>query len=1017
MRAFSCPTVVRRYRLASWAGAHRSLPERKMRFVLPLAILLVICPPAVGAKKKTDNKLPPDVTIGVNTWSYERIYPLLDGLFQDVSATQVKALSLDPNAANGTNLDALQQAFQLQAQYSVTAGIQNGVAAQQASASSASTLMQAQLIGRQSQLIQSQLIAQNQVGVAQKALDSLSTNGASQSDVNAAKQQLQLANDTLASVTAQLADIKTQLSAVSSPAFSPPSANFLTTPPTLPSSLSGPANVPSTFSPNFPATKQMDNQMSLLWERLSRLVYTMNQTASGGKYHLIQIDTGIVPIKRKHEMLVTHYQLSCGKVVDIYPRSSAVNIINEKYRDSRFGLAGLAQFFSLAVNASYNRNHLQITQMLSQSSYITGFGVGTQDFGWVYGITLGEDSVSPGTRDTFVLVQSSCDDPKLSLLSAEWGKKIPPTSFEASTNTSDTANATSTQSNTGDTSSIVTWPIHDTSEEKQSDLTNPVKTISYTPLEDDLTSTTSTAVMVAITLQDKVNIDPETTITADGILVSRIRDTFGRAVVGGGGSGGVLEVTATQLQLNTWIPVNSHELILNMNPRTFRGHFPTVLLQSPRGAIELQTKEADIWIQGRRCDDCRKALPPLSYPKSAIANLSVARWLFWSTDPLHPGTGSVHYDTNDAKIVINAIVSSGSTLGQASNSPTPLQVIGDADSNPWGSSPQVQIVRQPDDGSVFRLDCRAVGPQLVCSSPRMRKTKEDAEPKCSLKAPCLYTDAAYQVDVIDADHSGGAFHGRGVLGPCGQELGLLCSQPLIWKMDPPVWTAAGSAAPADAAVLRGTNGWVFHVSMINISEGERAQFNHQSMCQGTNNLACSDLNQTFDCAGDGKICRVTFVFRKESLTSYRDSMDLQVYPEHPLTFNATIGVIKIGGLRSQMNPILGSISSDSTQLAGNNLVFDQLVVGAGGKPISMICSAPSDCNITYPSTTKKGYLYFVARPDQGEGGLVPVMLQNAQGMAKVLYTPPEKPSPPATGTQPQAMQPVQPTVPLSSRIE
>jgi hypothetical protein len=43
-----------------------------------------------------------------------------------------------------------------------------------------------------------------------------------------------------------------------------------------------------------------------------------------------------------------------------------------------------------------NRDHLRITQMLGQSSYITGYGVGTKDFGWAYGLTLGEDTISPG---------------------------------------------------------------------------------------------------------------------------------------------------------------------------------------------------------------------------------------------------------------------------------------------------------------------------------------------------------------------------------------------------------------------------------------------------------------------------------------------------------------------------------------------------------------------------------------------------------------------------------------------
>ena len=71
-----------------------------------------------------------EVEIGVpKILEYSRVYPLLDGLFQDVAATQPASLTLNPNAPNASALDALQQVFQLQLQYSATAGIQNNLAA------------------------------------------------------------------------------------------------------------------------------------------------------------------------------------------------------------------------------------------------------------------------------------------------------------------------------------------------------------------------------------------------------------------------------------------------------------------------------------------------------------------------------------------------------------------------------------------------------------------------------------------------------------------------------------------------------------------------------------------------------------------------------------------------------------------------------------------------------------------------------------------------------------------------
>jgi hypothetical protein len=1010
--------------------------------------------------------VPKDVTVSVTIWPYSRIYPLLDGLFQDVASTQVKSLLLDPNSANATNLDALQQAFQLQVQYSATAGVQNSLAAQQANSTSASTLLQAQLISKQSQLVQSQLLAQNQVGIAQKTVDTLVANGATQADISTAKLQLQLGTDNLNSVTSQLADVKGQLSTVATPSFTPPAASLPASIPTLPSSLAGPANVPSSFSPNLPGTKQLDNQMTVLWERLSRLVYTMNQTASQGTYYLLQINTGIVPIQRKHQLLSTHFQLSCGRVVDIYPRASNINIINEKYRETRFGLGALLQFFSVGLNASYNRDHLRVTQLLSPSSYITGFGIGKEHFGWIYGITMGEDSISPGVRDTFALVQleAGCTAPLLSLVSATWDKTIPRTNFGSSAETDpvepsndfsptgrfradgiiqtahdrkvvqhtsldmrlinggaviapDTAPG-STVARQGDSQrngpdGEISWTVQESSE--QITAQSSVESVSYTPVEDDVTSPLPSAVMVTVGLADATPIDPEATITADGILVSRIRDTFGRAV-SGGGSGGILESSTGQLQLNTWIPVNSHSLILNLNPRTFRGHFPAVLLQSPRGVMDLSSKVSNVYIQGRSCDQCTANLPALSYPKVPVAPLSVARWMFWSADPAKQGTGDVQYNNKDAKIVINVVGGRNLASPQGSVANTPLQVIDDVASNPWGAAPQVQLVMQPDNGTVYRLQCSPVGPQLVCSSPAMIKSSDAS--KCST-AVCLYTDANYLVDVVDAEHSGGPFHGRGTLAACGEAIGRLCSQPLIWAMDLPVWTTSTSTFLPDSQALaarpQDDTGWIFHLSMINVSSGERVQLNKERPCSdGRVSNACSDLNQRLTCQGNGKICDVYFALRSKDFAKYQDRMQLQVYPERPPQRGATVAPIAIGGLKSQIAPILTSVSADSTQLSGSNLVFDQLAVGAdpNQKIIQMTCSPPTDCTVSYPSGMKKGYLYFVVKPGQGESGLVPVILQGAQGISKVMYSPPEKATakPSVVTTQ----QVAHPKVPLSS---
>ena len=353
-----------------------------------------------------------EVEVGVpRIYEYSRVYPLLDGLFQDTAATQIAALSLNPNAANASGLDAMQQVFQLQLQYSATAGIQNSLAAQQTANSTNFTSFQNSLLQQQSQLVAAQFTAQQQVGAAQMTLDSL--NSPTSDQTATAKQRLQVATDNLNSISAQLTAVQTALgkSITSLSNFNPVAPTFQTTPPTLPNVPPATPPAPAGFAPNFPATKQMDNQITLLWERLARLVETLNQGNNPDeKLYLVEFDTNIMPRDRKHQMLNIRYPLTgCGVgqqpyVLDMYPRNAAVNVLNEKYRETRFGLGALLSFFSFGLNASYNRDHLQISQALSQSSYITGYGVGESTVGWLYGISLGDDSIAAGVRSVYALI-------------------------------------------------------------------------------------------------------------------------------------------------------------------------------------------------------------------------------------------------------------------------------------------------------------------------------------------------------------------------------------------------------------------------------------------------------------------------------------------------------------------------------------------------------------------------------------------------------------------------------------
>src|SRR5260370_36868101 len=149
---------------------------------------------------------PPEVSISAQIWRYPRISPLLDGLFQDVAATQVSSLSLNPNAVNGANLDALQQSFQVQLQYNQLAGIQNSAAAQTINANAA---YQNSLVQMQSQLLQTYSSAQTQLAQAQAKLDTVKAAATSNpDDLSAATLAVTTLSDTIAGINNQTAAVE-----------------------------------------------------------------------------------------------------------------------------------------------------------------------------------------------------------------------------------------------------------------------------------------------------------------------------------------------------------------------------------------------------------------------------------------------------------------------------------------------------------------------------------------------------------------------------------------------------------------------------------------------------------------------------------------------------------------------------------------------------------------------------------------------------------------------------------------
>ena len=381
-------------------------------------------------------------------------------------------------------------------------------------------------------------------------------------------------------------------------------------------------------------------------------------------------------------------------VLDLFPRNAAVNISNMKYRDSRFTLAGILSLFSVGANAAYNREHLQITQALGQSAYITGYGIETKSFGWVFSPSLGEEVVAPGDRTTFALIAApaGCDEVEVDLVQATWDKApvaVPEDSGPMK-------------------QKIACW----NPEPSPTPLcTDCIERLAYAPLEFD-PGNAGTVGTVTVNLKLKAPLDREQTITANGILLKRARDTYGRATTSGG-SGGLLQ--ASSLDAGTWIPINSKELLLHLNPMLFTRSFPSILLTSPNGSIDINqhlAKAAAIEVAGikYKCPgdsnpNCATSMPAIGRRKAISKNFAVARWV-------------------TAKKFIITLQEPAISAVNSAASPTvmpALQVITGSRNQSWSGS--AKVVAHQVGASYVPLNCEPLGERLLCDWGELDPTK------------------------------------------------------------------------------------------------------------------------------------------------------------------------------------------------------------------------------------------------------------------------------------------------------
>jgi hypothetical protein len=93
------------------------------------------------------------------------------------------------------------------------------------------------------------------------------------------------------------------------------------------------------------------------------------------------------------------------RVVDLVPRQSSLNVNDVKLRTNASGFGFLASFlFGFGASLNYQRQREQFSQFVQQELYSSGFGKGSNEFGWTFTPMPGTSRLMSGTRTTYAII-------------------------------------------------------------------------------------------------------------------------------------------------------------------------------------------------------------------------------------------------------------------------------------------------------------------------------------------------------------------------------------------------------------------------------------------------------------------------------------------------------------------------------------------------------------------------------------------------------------------------------------
>lgn len=424
-----------------------------------LAWLMAIMPMAVSSSNesamgsgKPIDKFGEITVAQPKIWQYERVNTLLDGLLRDIEGISMADLTgLNPNTPNGVAVKFVQSILEIGMKYDRAAALTNGIL--QNNYQAMQGIATAQLQANSAYL--TQLYAERQTATTQ-LVDAMQQNTALQAKLAAAtpgtpdystlQAQQTAAAAEVTGLQNQLSTINAQITAASAPpaALSAPNvtgtsagaapetatvfSDFLSKlPPDLVKNLTNQLQ-----SPTYPATKQMDNFITLLYERMAREISSLQGDLLRDpreQTYLVQFDVGLYPSRfaKNHVGRVEFTLDDCKdcKVYSLYPGQSSYNLVNYEGASKRRSFWGnFLTLIGLGISADYRRQQDTLHGDLTQSIYISGFqsqeATNSKDapdnqpvpkkveekqgFGWYYGAAPFEQYVSPGIRSTFAIV-------------------------------------------------------------------------------------------------------------------------------------------------------------------------------------------------------------------------------------------------------------------------------------------------------------------------------------------------------------------------------------------------------------------------------------------------------------------------------------------------------------------------------------------------------------------------------------------------------------------------------------